>query len=326
MKTALYSNTVAISSFVVALLFVVSCSDEQGPATGPSSSNAARILVSFEDKDANDLASAQSFVFSDGALVQTDLLTVGINNIAWRSQPDGPVILKVTADGYEPFIIDLTEHTRSASPTVIAAVLKPAVGLDVTTFTDDDQYLIELDGYGSVAITWPDGTVERGPLPLSVSREFDAGSGKHILIKGDIQNITSFRAFGYNGAITAISGLKHLQKLQTFLPGMVRLQRALDLHHNKMLKTVDLFEARLPDWLILPQQHHIDSFTLALADRQITSSEIDMLIGNIFKNVVRRDIHGGTIALTGSDSPSADALDKIRILEERFQWNIDLNL
>jgi hypothetical protein len=188
-------------------------------------------------------------------------------------------------------------------------------------------YTIELEGSGQIEIKWPDGSVDKGALPLSAGREFDSGSGKQILITGDVQDITVFRAFGYNTGITEIAGLKHLRKLETFLPGaLMRLSARLDLHHNRMLETVDLFEVSLPEWLNLPEQHYIDSFTLTMGDRLVTSNEIDMLIDNIYKNAVRRNIIGGMVHLTGSDSPSVQALTKIQALEEKYGWDINLNL
>lgn len=326
MKAHIYSNFVWILLLRGALLGgLLSCSDEGLLEEKASSANSISVVLSSSGTEDYDISSPEGLLFVNGTLVQKTHLHAGVNDINVNHRENEAVTLKVLAKGFEPMTIELADALRSPSAATVNVALKPAMGLAITTFGDDDLYVIELEGSGFVEVEWPDGTVESGMLPLSAGRELDTGTGRQILLKGDVQGITSFRAFGYNTAITDISGLKHMRQLATFLPGMLRSADALDFRHNKMLQTVDLFEARLPEWIKLPEQHVIESFTLTLGDRHITTEEIDMLVDNIYKNSVRRDIYGGTISLSGSDTPSANALDKIQILEERFQWNIDLN-
>lgn len=132
--------------------------------------------------------------------------------------------------------------------------------------------------------------------------------------------------FGYNTGISKISGLKHLKGLETFYPGFLFLTENLDLHQNRKLQHLDLFHTTLPEWFRLPQQHDISSVTLSLADRIVTTEQIDLLINNLHQNAVRRDIYNGTIHLSDSAMPSAGAVEKIQILEHNYGWEVNLNL
>lgn len=117
-----------------------------------------------------------------------------------------------------------------------------------------------------------------------------------------------------------------MKALDSLLPGLLRLSEKLDLRQNRKLEVVDIFEAQLPDWFVLPQHHSIHSITVALGDRSISTQEIDQLINNIHKNTIKQDIYNGMIALTGSQTPSANAVSKISALENNYGWRIELNL
>jgi hypothetical protein len=120
------------------LVVLASCSDE-GALEEKGFNNSLRVVVSAEGNDAYDMGSAQGYLIVNGSVVEKKQLR-DVNDFSWPSAAEGSVILKVTADGFEPFVLDLDQQRRDASRKVITVMLKPALAFKVETFVDDDIY------------------------------------------------------------------------------------------------------------------------------------------------------------------------------------------
>lgn len=285
------------------------------------------ITVVLEEDGALLPTDAEAGIYLGKTLISNHRLSPGENRVSFSGAADQMYELKVVKRGYAPytrsFKYQQLKDALAGKPLQVR--MKPALELVLTSLYDDEGYSITLEGSGIVNVVWPDNSKETHNLPVELYREMDAGSGT-MRISGDLKNITFFRAFGYNTGISEIYGLKHLKAMQTFYPGLLFLEDQLDLHQNRELAHIDLFHATLPEWFRLPQQHEIRGVTVTLADRNITTGEIDLLVNNIYKNTVRRGIYNGTLHLTGSDAPSANAVEKIQILEDEYGWDVNLNL
>ena len=324
MKTYLRFTVLSLMTLIFA-----SCSEDElflEPSVVPAVTP-FHITVLVEENGILTPTDAEAFILDGQTVVSSYSLSASEDGVAFKGNPEQTYDLKVLKQGYAPYTLsfnykDLQNMLRGKPMKV---KMKPALELTLTAL-EDEAYSVDLEGTGVVTIVWPDQSVETHTLPTSFYRDMEAGSGQVIRLTGNLENISFFRAFGYNTGISEISGLKHLKEMQTFYPGLLFLKDELDLHQNRKLQHIDLFHATLPEWFRLPQQHYIRGVTVSLADRNITTNEIDLLINNIYKNTVRRSIHNGTIHLTGSDNPSTSAVDKIRILENEYGWDVDLNL
>lgn len=310
-------------------LIFTSCSDDE-PFFEKSSVPAANrfhITVLVEENGNLTPTDAEAFILDGQTVISSHSLSASENGVWFTGKPEQSYDLKVLKQGYAPYILSFNykDLQNMLSGKHLKVKMKPALELGLTAL-EDEAYTIDLEGSGVITIVWPDHSVETRTLPTSLYRDLEAGSGQVIRLTGDLENISFFRAFGYNTGISEISGLTHLRGMQTFFPGLLFLKDQLDLRQNRELQHIDLFEARLPEWFTLPQQHYLRGVTVSLADRTITTNEIDLLIDNIYKNTVRRSIYNGTIHLSGSDTPSATAVNKISILENEYGWDVDLNL
>lgn len=285
------------------------------------------ITVVLEENGVLLPTDAEAGIYLKETLISSHRLSPGENRVGFSGAADEMYDLKVVKRGYAPytrsFKYQQLKDALAGKPLQVR--MKPALELVLTSLYDDEGYSITLEGSGVITVVWPDNSTETHSLPADLYREMEAGSGI-IRISGDLKGISFFRAFGYNTGISEIYGLKHLKAMQTFYPGLLFLKDQLDLHQTRELEHIDLFHATLPEWFRLPQQHQIRSVTVTLADRNITTDEIDLLVNNIYKNTVRRGIYNGTLHLTDSDTPSATAVDKIQILEDEYGWDVNLNL
>jgi hypothetical protein len=263
----------------------------------------------------------------DGEMLLTEFISNGVvHNFSFDGEVGKQYLLKVRKEDFETYTATFSpDALKEGVEAVMKVRMKPVLELTIKTWDENDTYSIDLDGTGVITIVWPNNTTQILTMPLSTNMEFPEADGQKILIKGDISGITTFNAFGYNTAITGISGLKHHRNMTSFAPGRLILSEALDLRHSSDLQMLDLYEARLPDWLRLPKRHALSNITVTLSDRLITTGEIDELITNVYDNSTRRGIRGGTIHLTGSDTPSLRAEQMINILEAEYAWSIELN-
>jgi hypothetical protein len=308
---------------VLAMVVIASCSSDN-ELDSKLNVTEATLQIEVADEDGQTI-SAQARIVENKNIRTEFALSDGLNQVPLKLA-DNIITLKVEKEGFEPYELDLSSHSAYLSTTkVLRIVLKSLVAFTIDTQVDDDVFSIQLEGRGTISVLWPDGTKEESAMPLSFSKEFDAGSNRPIILKGDISRITSFYTFGYNTSTENLLGLRNMKSLEMFLPGNFVSSNQLDLTHNRKLRTVDLFNASLPRWIKLPPRHDINSFTLSLSDRNINAQEVAQLIDNIYKNSVKRKITNGWVALTGSDPALAKTVNQIEELESKYSWRVELN-
>ena len=322
-----YPYPILVSFLTVA---VISCSEvEDMPLENYPATHTVRISVYSATDESEALQDAELHLYRGQTLLKVFSADEEIDIARWSQEDTKDFQVRVLSEGYEPGELEfpyILNQRLARRPLVVK--LKPAIEIVVTPFSveEPDDFVISLEGSGVITVVWPDNTSETAEMPLSFDHGFDTASGRTILLKGDVRNITSFRSFGYSTWVSDISGLKHLKNMSSFQPGPLLYSEKLDLRHSKELELIDLFHSTLPEWFMLPQQHAIHSITVSLGDRSITTGEIDLLIDNIYRNTIRRKIFNGMISLTDSNAPSPSALEKIRILQDDYGWNINLNL
>lgn len=312
--------------FSLLALAVCSCIDDESALVkqSPNMQSLGISILSEEGETAIPDAHVQIY---DGEMLLAEFMSRGAeDNFSFDGEPGKQYLLTVLKQDFETYTARFSpDGLNKGAQGVLKVRMKPVLELAVNTWGENDFYNIALDGKGVITIVWPDSNTEILAMPLSTGMELSGADGQEILIKGDISGITSFNAFGYNTAITEISGLKHLRNLTSFSPGRLILSEALDLRHSRNLETLDVFEATLPDWLRFPKHHALSHITVTLSDRLITTPEIDDLINNVYDNSTRRDIRNGTIHLTNSDTPSPQAEQLVEMLEVEYGWRIELN-
>lgn len=273
MKTHLRLTVLSLITLIFA-----SCSDDESffekfsvPAANPF-----HLTVLVEENGYLTPTDAEAFILDGQIVISSHSLSATENGVSFTGKPEQSYDLKVLKQGYAPYTLSFNyndlQNMLSGKP--LKVKMKPALEL-VLTALENESYSIDLQGSGVITIVGPDHSVETHTLPASLYWDMEAGSGQVIRLTGDLENISFFRAFGYNTGISEISGLKHLKGMQTFFPGLLFLKDKLDLHQNKELQHIDLFHATLPEWFMLPQQHYIEGVTVSLRDRTITTKEID---------------------------------------------------
>jgi hypothetical protein len=282
------------------------------------------------------LTEATAYILDDTTLVKTYSLQAKTNIISFTGDPEKLYTLEIQKSGYGNFIKEFTytgiKDELADKP--LKVILEPALELKMVYHFlngDNDQVRLNIEGEGEITISGPGDNTGTFTLPVHIEDLFDGfyKGGPTLVnttmtIEGDLDKITSFESFGYNGGIVKFSGLNYLTALQDFSPGIKYNDKA-DFSSNIKLQSLDLFWAGLPEWIVLPKEHYIKSLVIA-PGTTITREQADGVIDNVYNNTTKRLIRNGYLFLQYSEDPSEDSKDKLRILQNDYAWEVHIEI
>src|SRR5687767_12990231 len=160
MKTANH-----LLAFITLIVFA-SCSTDSGFEI--VNQTPVTLLIEVVDDTGQSLA-VEAEVVEELQKVSRFALPGGVNRLSVKTL-NKPAMLRINKEGYEPYEVEVTSQNASILKSkVLRVILKSIVALTVDTYVDDDLYLVELEGTGSITIVWPDGTTEKSNMPASFS-------------------------------------------------------------------------------------------------------------------------------------------------------------
>lgn len=276
-------------------------------------------------------------------LIQTYSVRPGMNKIVFEGPPDALYTLSVFAGEsakVKTFNFKALRNEIGAKPLKID--LEPALLLTMESSVEEgneseDYFEFVLDGTGGpVNINWGDGQEDSGTLPIIRSHEYTTGTYTAI-VTGNLDQITNLYGFSYGTIIYAIKGLTHLTALKTYNPSWGAVPINVDLSNCQNLETIHVEKYGAPYEPIdlrtdfkLPDEHFIKEFvfyapSLDPTRENITADELDVLVDNIYNNVLRRGIHDGKFFVYPVDVPSPEAQQKLSILQNEYNWDVRLD-
>lgn len=305
--------------------------------------NTLSFIVSKADGGQASLRGAIAELRQGKNLLKTFSIRPGMNKMDFEGQPDAMYTLSVYAGesgNVKTFNFRDLKKQLGAKPLKIN--LEPALFLTMESSVDEgneneDYFEFILEGTeGTVNINWGDGHEDSGALPIIRSHEYTMGTYTAI-VTGDLDKITDLYGFSYGTIIYSMKGLTNLTALKTYNPSWGAVPIAVDLSNCRNLETIYVEKYGAPYEPIdlrtdfkLPEEHFIKEFVFYVPslgpDREnISVDELDVLVDNIYNNVVRRRIYDGNFFVYPVEPPSPEAQQKLDILQDEYNWDVRLD-
>ena len=327
-------------------MLVMNVGDEDlrkfGYASSKGKSNNVAIEV-YDNIDGNAaLTSATAELYQNGSLLEKISLSAALNTITLNGDKKLPYTLTVYTDhSVQTKTFVMQELKKEVGKNPLRMMLEPALVFTVESYVDagneyEDYFEFRVEGNGTVNITWGDGRQSNRELPFLDSHEYIMGNYT-AFVTGDIDQITDFAGFSYNTIISTITGLTNLTSLKTYNPSWGAVPIKVDLSNCKELETISIAKYGAPyepcdlrTEFRLPSEHNITTFIFDApsfdSNREyISEEELDVLVNNIYSNTVNRGINNGKFFVNPVVMPSADAQQKIEILENEYSWAAGFN-
>jgi hypothetical protein len=342
-----FSFSVAENSVANVAMQVMDVRDEEPEAYGYASFkinivNTLSITVFSTEGGQTSLTGATAELRKGKKLIKNFSLNAGVNTISFEGEPDTVYTLIAYTDkeaGTKTFNFKALKQALGANP--LKLTLESALILSLESYVDEgneyEEYFdLALDGTGAVNINWGDGHQESGSLPYQGSHEYTNGTYTAI-VTGDVHQLTNFSGFSYGTIIFAIKGLTNLTALKTYDPSWGAVPIKVDLSNCKKLETVYVAKYGAPYETIdlrtdfkLPEEHFITKFvfdapSFDMNREYISAEELEVMVDNIYDNVMNRYIYGGIFAVNPVEAPSPETQRKLDFLQNSYDWDIRFN-
>jgi hypothetical protein len=282
------------------------------------------ISVLLIENETVSFTTAQADIYDGENLIRTYSLGAKINTIGFSEDPDKTYSLVIHKQGYGHFQRQFTYNqlVQELDGKPLKVILDPTLELEIASvYGDDEPFELSIAGQGQITLNGPGELNGTYKLPMEI-RDVLLPHGNYLLeIKGDLDQITSFESFGYNTGITKMTGLQHMIALKGLRPGMY-LNNELDLRQNEKLTGLEI-HIHNTDHILLPETHAIKNFVI-ITSPNITTPQLDKMVGNIYRNAVEKSIFNGVMEFNTSNSPppSAETLSKMISLRDEYGWSV----
>lgn len=327
-------------------MLVMNVGDEDlrkfGYASSKGKSNDVTIEVYDNINGSTSMTSATAELYQNGKLLKVISLSAAANTITLNGDRKVPYTLTVYTNhsaAIKTFV--LHELKKEVKNNPLRMMLEPALVFTVESYVDagneyEDYFEFRMEGSGSVNINWGNGTQSTRDLPFLDSYEYIMGNYT-AFVTGDIDQITDFAGFSYNTIISTITGLTNLTSLKTYNPSWGAVPIKVDLSNCKALETISIAKYGAPyepcdlrTEFKLPSEHNITTFILDApsfdSNREyISEEELDVMVNNIYNNTVARGVNNGKFYVNPVVMPSAEAQQKLEILENDYAWAVGFN-
>jgi hypothetical protein len=286
-----------------------------------------QISVLLEENENVSFTTAQADIYDDENLLHTYSLGAKVNTIGFSEDPEKTYFLSIHKDGYGFYerYFTYNELLQELDTKPLKVVLRPTVEVEFISIDGANESLgLSIEGEGRIRIMGYGDFNGSHDLPVEFTDVFLPDGNYTIQITGDLDRITNFESFGYNSGIRKMTGLQHMTALKRLRPGMY-LRNELDLRHNKNLTGLEIHIDNT-DNILLPETHAIRGFVI-ITGPNITTPELDRMVGSIYRNAIEKTILHGTMEFNTSNSPppSPETLSKMVELRDFYGWNINLS-
>lgn len=235
----------------------------------------------------------------------------------------------------ENFVLRDWTRLYQKKPHIIS--LKPAFTMAaVIEYTGPEwPFNFYLDGKDGTLLTvnWGDGAIESYTLAgyhTECSHIYANVGSYPIDLTGQLENITYFYSF-YGGSVFSEISFKRLPNLSEIRYGLTAGPAVVDLRFNQKLEFAMLSNLMDMETLLLPNRHSLTYIDIC-GPNKLTTADVDAIIDNIYRNVIRQNIRDGGIGLHATwyadegdyslvGPPSAESMIKLQYLIDNYGWD-----
>jgi hypothetical protein len=282
--------------------------------------------------------SAEAFILQGIDTVDHYVLEAKMNQLVLHGDPGQPYTVLVTKSGYMTYEKQLTIGELKGGKPLVATLEQGSV-FSMLGYVDDQnfnfEFSFELIFTGTINVDWGDNSADTTlvfttPTQARLPHSYPAAGNYPITVTGDIDQITMFYSYYGQGQIDAVD-FAPLVNLTEIRFGLTRSPQIIDLTHNTKLEFAALAGLDAVE-ILLPAQHNISTISIS-GPNGLTPEAVDAVISNIYANSVTKNITHGIFDLVAHwyepeganimvGPPSADAVEKLRILQNDYGWII----
>jgi len=312
----------------------------------PSSGFSVSAFVVGDDGRSN-LTSAKAYILHEQDTILTQDLRATINNLNWVKGNQTRFSLVVIKDGYsryeKEFNLDSMMVALKGAPLPI--VLKPAFTISWTPLHANDKlaYYFHVGGKAGskIHVDWGDGSVsdyivgpqtvpQEDPL-VYVDHTFQKPVKYFFSMTGDLDKIT-FVGLYYDIPVIDTLSIVHLPALDRFaLSFATQYQgKGIDFSRNSKLNMLDLSYSGV-NFTSLDLSHNEALRLVNLEyNTNLSATVVNKVIDDLFKSILRNNIHDGTLSLFAKDvtipdmvgPPSPYQIDELHAMINDYGWTV----
>lgn len=313
-----------------------------GYASLKAKANTLSIAVYNAKGGQTSLTSATAELRQGKKLIKTFSLAAAVNTVTLGGDPKAPYTLTVyTAESAKTQTFYIKKLKQELGKNPFKITLEPALVLTIQSSVDEgneyeEYFNFRMEGTGAVNINWGNGYESAAMLPFEESHEYINGKYTAI-VTGDLNQVTDFSGFSYGSIISAITGLTNLTSLKTYNPSWGAVPIKVDLSNCKKLETINIAKYGAPYEPIdlrtdfkLPKEHFIKTFIFDApsfdSNREfISAEELEVMVNNIYKNTVKRNIYNGQFFVNPVVTPAPETQLKLDVLQNEYNWEVRFN-
>lgn len=235
----------------------------------------------------------------------------------------------------EEFVLKDWNKLYQKKPHIVS--MKPAFSMVATIeYTGDDWpfyfYIGGKDGT-PLTVNWGDGTIESytlGEFDTEFSHLYSNLGSYPMNVTGQLEKITYFYSF-YGGSVFDEISFKQLPNLREIRYGLTEGPPIVDLRFNSNLEFAMLSNLMDMETLVLPNRHQLTYIDIC-GPNKLTTADVDAIIDNIYRNVIRQNIRNGGIGLHATwygeegdyslvGPPSEESMTKLQYLIDNYGWD-----
>jgi hypothetical protein len=313
-----------------------------GYASSKSKANTLSLAVYDKKDGTTSLTAATAELSQNKKLLKTFSLAAAVNKISLVGDHKAPYTLTVyTANSAKTRTFDMKTLKKEIGKKPLEMILDPALVLSLESFVDEgneyeEYFTLRMEGEGSVNINWGNGEETVATLPFELSHEYIQGN-YIATVTGNIHKITDFSGFSYGTIMYAITGLPHVTSLKVYDPSWGAVPIKVDLSNCKQLERINVAKygapyepADLRTDFKLPNEHFINTFifdatSFDITREYISAEELEVMVNNIYNNVVNRKIYNGKFFINPVVAPAPQTQQKIDVLKNQYNWRVGFN-
>jgi hypothetical protein len=309
---------------------ITNASTKFGYDTFKRKAGSFKLEVLIPIDDTLEKTTGEAFILQGLDTLEIFPLSAETNTIVFNGNPQETYTLVVIKDAYSRFAYESTLKglVQQFKKKPLRAELLPALTFVAVPIQDQNYFNMQFDANGGLTFTidFGDGTTQQWESGITtVVDHYYPQPGKYFVsITGEISTALLVGNVIGSGDINRVN-LDHLTNLFEFRMEHVPGPAVIDFTNNKQLREIRIYGTNVTD-IDIPNDAMIYLFDIA-GNLSLQSESLNEAVDDIYYQVINNIPHSGDFWFSHFDNselpiatPSAEAIEKLRILKNDFNW------
>jgi hypothetical protein len=310
--------------------------DKFGYDSFKKKASAFKVEVLIPSGGAQEKTTGEAFILQGFDTLEIFPLAAETNTIVFNGNPDETYTLVVIKDAYSRFAYESTLKglVQQFKNKPLRAELEPALTFVAVPIQDQNYFGMQFDTFGGghmFTVDFGDGTPPQqweSGITVLVDHYYSQPGRYFVSITGDL---TTALLVGNSYGVGDIKrlNLDHLTNLFEFRMEYAPGPAVIDFTHNKQLKEIRIYGTDVVD-VDIPSDGMIYLFDFG-GNLSLLPESLNEIVDDLYIQVVNSPRSGDFWFSTFENNeepmvqPSAEAIEKLRILKNTYNWFINPN-